>query len=141
MRYAMTIDDKGVELVISDDLTKEQLLVAQEMMNKAIETKLEEIKTAEKNRLPLSASIRSMYPALSGRTQNCLLRAGYKTIEDVLNSTPTQIMQVRNMGQKGFEEVMERFSKYGQFKGDYSLNRDDKGRLCILESTRGGAEE
>lgn len=122
MRYSMTIGDKIAEIQCSDFMTIEQLELVKEMLSKAIDTKIAELHKAEENRLPLTASIRDMYPELSTRTLNVLLRAGKNTIADVLNSTPTEVMNIRNMGRKSFEEIQERFSKYGKFREEGETN-------------------
>lgn len=122
MRYSMTIGDKIAEIQCSDFMTIEQLELVKEMLSKAIDTKIAELRKAEENRLPLTASIRDMYPELSTRTLNVLLRAGKNTIADVLNSTPTEVVNIRNMGRKSFEEIQERFSKYGKFREEGKTN-------------------
>lgn len=122
MRYSMTIGDKNAEIQCSDFMTIEQLELVKEMLSKAIDTKIAELHKAEENKLPLTASIRNMYPGLSTRTLNVLLRDGKNTIADVLNCSPTEILRIRNMGRKSFEEIKERFSKYGKFREEGEAN-------------------
>jgi DNA-directed RNA polymerase subunit alpha len=122
MRYSMTIGDKIAEIQCSDFMTIEQLELVKEMLSKAIDTKIAELRKAEENKLPLTASIRDMYPELSTRTLNVLLRNNKNTIADVLNCTPTEVMNIRNMGRKSFEEIQERFSKYGKFREEGKTN-------------------
>ena len=122
MRYSMTIGDKIAEIQCSDFMTIEQLELVKEMLSKAIDTKIAELRKAEENRLPLTASIRDMYPELSTRTLNVLLRASKNTIADVLNCTPTEVMNIRNMGRKSFEEIQERFRAYGKFREEGETN-------------------
>ena len=122
MRYSMTIGDKNAEIQCSDFMTIEQLELVKEMLSKAIDTKIAELHKAEENRLPLTASIKDMYPELSTRTLNVLLRGGKNTIADVLNCSPTEIMRIRNMGKKSFEEIKDRFSKYGKFREEGETN-------------------
>jgi len=122
MRYSMTIGDKIAEIQCSDFMTIEQLELVKEMLSKAIDTRIAELHKAEENRLPLTASIRNMYPGLSTRTLNVLLRANKNTIADVLNCSPTEIMRIRNMGRKSFEEIKDRFGKYGKFREEGETN-------------------
>lgn len=42
---------------------------------------------------------------LSVRSFNCLKRAGIATVEDLTNKTETDMMKVRNLGKKSFDEV------------------------------------
>lgn len=116
MLYAMRLGDCSTSIEFSDEMNSQDLELVKEMLCRAIENRQNELKKVEANTLTLEDSIRSLYPPLSGRTQNCLLRDGKKTIGDVLKLTKTDLLSVRNLGKKGAEEVIERFSKYGNFK-------------------------
>jgi len=41
----------------------------------------------------------------SVRTYSCLKRAGINTVEELKGKSEYQLMQVRNLGRKGFEEI------------------------------------
>ena len=116
MKYSITIADRCAELDCSDEMTIEQLEVAKEMLRKAVDTRIIELKSGLQNKLPLTADIDSLYPELTVRARNVLKRNGCNTIEDVLNCTPTDLKKMRNMGKKALEEIMERFGKYGSFR-------------------------
>lgn len=116
LRYAVTLKNSEARIVIAETLSSAELDIVQDILNKAIEVRKQEVKKYETQFLTVNDEIKNMYPPLSLRTQNVLLRAGYKTIGDVLNSTKTELMRVRNMGRKSLEEIDERFSKYGKFK-------------------------
>ena len=118
MRYAVTLKDSEASIEISEALSSAELDIVKDVLIKAIEVRKEEVKKYEGRHLTTEDEIRSMFPPLTGRTQNILLRAGYKTIGDVLNSTKTELLNVRNMGRKSLEEIEERFSKYGKFKDE-----------------------
>ena len=118
MKYAFQIGDKTAEVNCHDHLTIEELEVVKEMMTKMIDTRITELKKLEQNRLPLSADIDRLYPELTCRTRNVLKRGGCNTIEDVLNCTPTDLKNMRNMGKHSLEEIQERFGKYGKFRED-----------------------
>ena len=47
---------------------------------------------------------------LSVRSFNCLKRAGINTVEDLLNKTEDDMMKVRNLGKKSYEEVCNKLT-------------------------------
>ena len=50
---------------------------------------------------------------LSVRAYNCLQRHGIKSIEDLCNMTPEEIMRVRNLGRNSLTEILEFLKKNG----------------------------
>ena len=66
----------------------------------------------------LSMSIEDL--ELSVRSFNCLKRAGINTVEQLCNKTPDDMMKVRNLGKKSFDEVKEKLHSLG-----YDLNSED----------------
>ena len=44
---------------------------------------------------------------LSVRSFNCLKRAGVNTIEDLTNMTESEMMKIRNLGKKSFDEIRD----------------------------------
>ncbi len=50
---------------------------------------------------------------LSVRSFNCLKRAGISTVEDLTNRTETDMMKVRNLGKKSFDEVTNKLHSLG----------------------------
>ncbi len=48
---------------------------------------------------------------LSVRSYNCLKRAGINTVEELCNKTQEDMMKVRNLGRKSFEEVQAKLSE------------------------------
>ena len=50
---------------------------------------------------------------LSVRSFNCLKRAGIGTVEDLTNKTETDMMKVRNLGKKSFDEVTAKLHSLG----------------------------
>ena len=117
MKYEITLQNKNAMIIFSDDMNIEDLELIQNMLIKAIDNRKKELKRMCANNLGMDDEIKNMYPPLSMRTQNILLRANYNTIGDVLGSTLTELERVRNMGKKSMDEIKERFSKYGTFKG------------------------
>ena len=50
---------------------------------------------------------------LSVRSFNCLKRAGINTVEDLVNKSPEDMMKVRNLGKKSFDEVKAKLQSLG----------------------------
>ena len=50
---------------------------------------------------------------LSVRSFNCLKRAGIATVEDLTNKSETDMMKVRNLGKKSFDEVVAKLHSLG----------------------------
>ena len=50
---------------------------------------------------------------LSVRSFNCLKRAGIATVEDLTNKSETEMMKVRNLGKKSFDEVTIKLRSLG----------------------------
>ena len=50
---------------------------------------------------------------LSVRSFNCLKRAGISTVEDLTNKSETDMMKVRNLGKKSFDEVTAKLHSLG----------------------------
>ncbi len=50
---------------------------------------------------------------LSVRSFNCLKRAGINTVEDLISKSEEEMMKVRNLGKKSFDEVKEKLKTLG----------------------------
>jgi DNA-directed RNA polymerase subunit alpha len=50
---------------------------------------------------------------LSVRSFNCLKRAGINTVDDLINKSEEEMMKVRNLGKKSFDEVREKLESLG----------------------------
>ena len=50
---------------------------------------------------------------LSVRSYNCLKRANISTVEDLINKSQTEMMKVRNLGKKSFDEVTAKLHSLG----------------------------
>ena len=57
---------------------------------------------------------------LSVRSFNCLKRAGINTVADLISRSEDEMMKVRNLGRKSFEEVKEKLQSLG-----FDLSSDD----------------
>ena len=50
---------------------------------------------------------------LSVRSYNCLKRAGINTVKELAAMTEEEMLKVRNLGKKSFEEVVEKLHSLG----------------------------
>ena len=67
---------------------------------------------------------------LSVRSTNCLVRAGYKTLGDVVKAMeedPVSITQVRNLGRNSLREVVEKLE-------EYSVDCSEVRKICDLSA-------
>jgi DNA-directed RNA polymerase subunit alpha len=58
---------------------------------------------------------------LSVRSFNCLKRAGINTVDDLIGKSETEMMKVRNLGKKSFDEVKEKLLSLG-----FALNTEEE---------------
>ena len=58
---------------------------------------------------------------LSVRSFNCLKRAGINTVDDLINKSEEEMMKVRNLGKKSFDEVKEKLKTLG-----FDLNSEEE---------------
>lgn len=81
---------------LSDDSTQPELMVEKEdnRKDKVLEMTIEELD-------------------LSVRSFNCLKRAGINTVGDLTNKSPEDMMKVRNLGKKSFEEIKAKLVSLG----------------------------
>lgn len=49
----------------------------------------------------------------SVRTYNCLKRAGINTVNDLVNNTEEEILEIRNLGSKNLEEIKRELLQQG----------------------------
>lgn len=50
---------------------------------------------------------------LSVRTYNCLVRAGIRTVEDLIQLSEFEVSRIKNLGKKSFEEIMRKLNALG----------------------------
>ncbi|MCD7823471.1 MAG: DNA-directed RNA polymerase subunit alpha [Oscillospiraceae bacterium] len=83
-------------------------------VNLSEETIVDEIMTEKENKTKdkvLEMTIEEL--DLSVRSFNCLKRAGINTVSDLAEKTEEEMMKVRNLGKKSFEEVKTRLASLG----------------------------
>lgn len=129
IKWEFKVGEKAAEVTVSNDLTVEELGIVKEMLSRLIDARTNELKLIRNNKLPLSASIDSLYPELSVRARNVLKRSGCETIADVLSKSPSDLKRMRNMGKNTMEEILNRFREYGSFKED--------GQPTVIEAEEG----
>ena len=81
---------------LSDDAMNAEIMVGKEEVNKekVLEMTIEELD-------------------LSVRSFNCLKRAGINTVNDLIEKSAEEMMKVRNLGKKSFDEVKEKLHSLG----------------------------
>ncbi len=105
--YAAKVLCEHLELFVdlSDELTQPELMVEKDdkSKDKLLEMTIEDLD-------------------LSVRSFNCLKRAGINTVDDLINKSQEDMMKVRNLGKKSFEEVRAKLQSLGF---DLASNDDD----------------
>ena len=96
--YAAKVLCEHLELFVdlSDELTQPELMVEKDdkSKDKILEMTIEDLD-------------------LSVRSFNCLKRAGINTVDDLINKSQEDMMKVRNLGKKSFEEVRAKLQSLG----------------------------
>ena len=64
---------------------------------------------------------------LSLRSYNCLNRAGIRTLGDLCERTPEDMMKVRNLGRKSLEEVLSKMQEYGVHLKESPVEDEEPG--------------
>ena len=77
------------------------------------------------NRLELSLSEIDLVV----RTVNCLEDHGIFTVQDLLNSTPKQLLEIPNLGEKTLETIYEALEKIGFYRPGTQPNTAAPARL------------
>ena len=110
----------------SDD-AKEQEKNSQEQVNEFTDDALED------NDEEKGTSIEEL--ELSVRAYNCLMRAGYRTIESLLNLTDEDFLHIRNLGKKSADEVKSALRKW---RGDdVTVELEDENYMEMLSELIG----
>lgn len=61
----------------------------------------------------------------SVRSYNCLKKSNINTFGEIINKTEDEIMGIKNLGKKSFEEIKEKLKKYGLALKDSGAQRRD----------------
>lgn len=71
---------------------------------------------------------------LPSRAYNCLLRAGIHTLGEIADMTAEELMNVRNLGRKSYQDIVQKLAEYNlclseNSNGDITSNVIDLGEL------------
>ena len=89
----------------------ERLQMFAELSDETNPQDLIETKTEDHTDKVLEMTIEEL--ELSVRSFNCLKRAGINTVRDLVNKSPEEMMKVRNLGKKSFDEVKAKLQALG----------------------------
>lgn len=89
----------------------ERLQLFAELSNETNPQELMETKEESRKDKVLEMTIEEL--ELSVRSFNCLKRAGLNTVEDLVNKSQEDMMKVRNLGKKSFDEVIAKLQSLG----------------------------
>ncbi len=89
----------------------ERLQMFAELSDETNPQDLIETKTEDHTDKVLEMTIEEL--ELSVRSFNCLKRAGINTVRDLVNKSPEEMMKVRNLGKKSFDEVKAKLQSLG----------------------------
>lgn len=122
MKYANELEErkKHSELLEKDfeDLKKRREQLVQRFYETGIydeDMEIEFGKVLSKHRAKsvgsLTTSIEDL--DLTIRTHNCLVRAGYENLGDIVSKTADEVAKIRNLGKKSFKELETKLAEYG----------------------------
>jgi DNA-directed RNA polymerase subunit alpha len=77
---------------------------------------------------------------LSVRTMNCLRRGGITTVGELISKKPKDLLQLRNFGQKSFQEIQERLAELGLSLSPHLELKKEKETPSEAAPAEGGAE-
>lgn len=103
------LQEKNIELNNSIDKTLRQINILTEAL-KGVGVKINEPEV-DMEGLTLAKNINDL--ELSVRAYNCLKRAGINTVADLTNKTEKEMLLIRNLGQRSFEEVKQKVLALG----------------------------
>lgn len=116
--YSVTSNGMSAKILVDGNVDSAFLDLVKLTLNQALENEKEKLKLKEFEANPLTTKLEDVRPKLSMRAYNCLKRARFNTVGDVLKISKDELSQVRNLGKHAEEEIINTFSKYGSFKGE-----------------------
>lgn len=87
--------------VLGDKLGKAETLMVLSLL------RIEEMKTEQAGETPLETL------GLTVRTFNCLCRAGVKSVEELLNMSRNELIRIRGMGSRSYNEIIDALEERG----------------------------
>ena len=70
---------------------------------------------------------------LSSRTLNCLAGAGIVNVGDVLGKSKSELLEIRNFGEKSYSELQEKLGEHGFLPGGKDTQSDKEGNGADVE--------
>lgn len=109
----LNIDDKTKEYLFDklDEKRREFENKHQKEIIDIYEVKINKVTMHKTSSKTLNTKISKL--GLSVRAYNYLSRAGINTIEDFISKSDEELMKVRNLGKKLFDEIKEKIEEYG----------------------------
>ncbi|SFC66727.1 RNA polymerase, alpha chain C terminal domain [Butyrivibrio sp. YAB3001] len=101
----------SVDFVAVDEKEKAAIRRQTLPVKKASKPKTTIFKSDQKTKTRRAISIEKAQ--FSTRTYNCLRRAGIKTLGELVNKSPVQLLKIRNLGQRGVDEILSKLRTYG----------------------------
>ncbi len=96
---------------IASKIMAEHLKILMDLSEVADLTGVMTAKKEDKKQKKLETSIDDL--DFTVRAENCLKKAGIKTIGDLTEKTESEIKKIRNLGQKSLKEVMDKIAELG----------------------------
>lgn len=109
--------NKSIEPAKAIALSSMYLIEHFKLLNSIAELKIEavdlfrDIEEVVEEEKPVSKNIEDLY--LSVRSYNCLKRAGISTIDDLISKTEKEVKEIRNLGDKSYEEIIQKIHSLG----------------------------
>ena len=73
---------------------------------------------------------------LSSRTLNCLVGAGMVNVGDILEKSKSELLEIKNFGEKSYIELQEKLEEHGFLSGDTGTQNDKPANGADVEEDR-----
>ena len=97
--------------ILMEDIRFFKDLPGQQFPPEDEEEEIEEIEEEDNNQMELSKTIEEL--DLSLRSFNCLKRAGYNTVGEIIEKSESELKDIKNFGKKSLEEVIDKIHSLG----------------------------
>ena len=118
--YDMTINLNGREakIVLPDDSKSTELEMFKKVFSEIFDKEIAEAKTKETIQRRKHITLESDIACLdfSVRTFNCLMRAGIRTVKQLIELPYSELLKVRNLGRNSIDEVLNVCKEIGHEK-------------------------
>ena len=97
--------------ILMEDIRFFKELPGQQFPPEDEEEEIEEIEEEDNNQMELSKTIEEL--DLSLRSFNCLKRAGYNTVGEIIEKSESALKDIKNFGKKSLEDVIDKIHSLG----------------------------